>query len=521
MTLFLKAVVMRLTRRRNPRRLPLPPGPAGYPIIGNSSKIPDYLPWEAYDNMRKEHGGDLLYFQGLGHGLLILGTRATASELLDKRASIYSSRPAVALIELLGLSSWIFGAMPYIPKWRKHRRAFHQHLNRRLTNTFHPIVYEERDAFLSRLSKDSKNWTESLARCFRTTTIRAVYGFEEPQKNDALVAEAQSVIETAKEVGAPGWILTAAFSLMPRFMNVDAGRAVLPLPGARMLRDMALRLRESIANPFREASEEVANGAPRVYPSLAAGILSGAGVQVDEETSFNSATKAPSDCSLEQIGRDVCATAYLAGSETTVASAQGIILALASHPDVQHRAQAEIDALLASENRLPLVSDRPNLPFVHAIVKEAVRWHTVVPLGFPRMNMEDDEYNGYFIPKGTYILPNTWAIMHDPEIFPNPFDFDPSRYINVQGKVDSTLPSPETSGAFGFGRRICPGSHFSDDALFIFVASLLTTFNITPPRDEHGNPIHLELKVQSRVVASPVPFECEFTVRPGREALVG
>lgn len=56
-------------------------------------------------------GGDLLYFQGLGHGLLILGTRATASELLDKRAAIYSSRPAVALIELYVSSSQKFSRL--------------------------------------------------------------------------------------------------------------------------------------------------------------------------------------------------------------------------------------------------------------------------------------------------------------------------------------------------------------------------------------------------------------------------
>ena len=109
----------------------------------------------------------------------------------------------------------------------------------------------------------------------------------------------------------------------------------------------------------------------------------------------------PNRAPLEQIARGVCAVAYvgklsglehhisatyhdfgqsIAGAETTVSSATALLYVLASYPKVQAKAQAEIDAVVGSD-RLPLVTDREHLPYVHAIIKEVSRWYTVVPLG--------------------------------------------------------------------------------------------------------------------------------------------
>lgn len=70
----------------------------------------------------------------------------------------------------------------------------------------------------------------------------------------------------------------------------------------------------------------------------------------------------------------------IAGAETTVSSATAVLYVLATYPDVQAKAQAEIDSVIGLD-RLPLVKDRGELPYTHAIVKEVSRWYTVVPLG--------------------------------------------------------------------------------------------------------------------------------------------
>jgi cytochrome P450 len=80
---------------------------------------------------------------------------------------------------------------------------------------------------------------------------------------------------------------------------------------------------------------------------------------------------------------------------------------MALSPDVQRKAQQELDAVLG-ENRLPQCKDRENLPYIDALVKEVFRWHPVAPMGIPHVSTEDDICEGYFIPKGSSILTNLW-----------------------------------------------------------------------------------------------------------------
>ena len=79
------------------------------------------------------------------------------------------------------------------------------------------------------------------------------------------------------------------------------------------------------------------------------------------------------------------------------------------YPNIQAQAQAEIDDVIGND-RLPTVEDRERLPFVSALVTEALRWHTVVPTSIPHRVMEDDLHDGYLIPKGALIIPNIWYV---------------------------------------------------------------------------------------------------------------
>jgi cytochrome P450 len=83
---------------------------------------------------------------------------------------------------------------------------------------------------------------------------------------------------------------------------------------------------------------------------------------------------------------------------------------MAMHYDAQKRAQAEIDAVITSENRLPDINDRESMPYVCAIIKETLRCGTVAPFGIPHQLRENDTSNGYFIPKGSVVMVNTWYL---------------------------------------------------------------------------------------------------------------
>jgi len=82
---------------------------------------------------------------------------------------------------------------------------------------------------------------------------------------------------------------------------------------------------------------------------------------------------------------------------------------MALHPEIQKKAQADIEKV--APNRLPTFDDYDSLPYIKAIIKEILRWGTVAPLGLPHRVMEDDVYEGYFIPKGATVISNIWYML--------------------------------------------------------------------------------------------------------------
>jgi cytochrome P450 len=212
----------------------------------------------------------------------------------------------------------------------------------------------------------------------------------------------------------------------------------------------------------------------------------------------------------ENVVKQVLGSMYQAGVDTTVSSMSSLFVALTLHPEVQKRAQAQIDSVI-SRDRLPTFEDRSRLPYVEAICKELLRWQINLPLGFPHASTQDYIYRGFFIPKGSITLTNSWAILHDPEVYPDPETFKPERFLNDDGTFRD---DPTISLAFGAGKRICPGRHLVDTTLFIVTACVLSIFNVTKARDENGHEIPVTTMVEAySTLTRPVKFECSITPR--------
>lgn len=74
------------------------------------------------------------------------------------------------------------------------------------------------------------------------------------------------------------------------------------------------------------------------------------------------------------------ASLYSGGADTTVSAIYGFFKAMVLFPDVQRKAQMELDRVIGNE-RLPSFADRPHLPYIEALVSEVLRWNNVVALG--------------------------------------------------------------------------------------------------------------------------------------------
>ncbi|KAJ7677836.1 cytochrome P450 [Mycena polygramma] len=203
----------------------------------------------------------------------------------------------------------------------------------------------------------------------------------------------------------------------------------------------------------------------------------------------------------EELGMDREMTGYLsgvlieAGSQTTAAYLQSLVLALIAYPEAQKKVHEEIDRVVGG-NRMPTLEDLENMPYIRALILENHRFRPVRPLLIPHSeSLSAIQYNGYIIPKGATIFVNAWGIFHDPELFDDPESFIPNRYLLTE---NGTKPGVDAGGdlrtnlAFGVGRRICPGIHVAQHTINLNVMNLLWAFNFDKDIDADGNPLEVD-----------------------------
>ncbi|KIJ25389.1 hypothetical protein M422DRAFT_273670 [Sphaerobolus stellatus SS14] len=467
-----------------PARPPLPPGPKGWPLIGNYLDIPKTKEWLNLDKWFKEHG-DIVYYQLFGKGILALGSLNRCHEIFEKRSSIYSSRPG--LIMLNKLSGWDFAlvTLPYGSTWRKHRQAFHQYFNMNVAPKYRSMQLKGARGLLRQLldCPDHDALRRILRSSFAEIIMETVYGYEVAPVNDPYMEITELAATAMLECLTPGRFLV---EVLPLLQYIPSW-----LPGAEFKRLAAKWKAATIAMDHGTAK-------PSVVTSMTQRIS-------DQEESGRD--------ELEKVLKNTAGVAFAGGTDTTMSAVTVFFLTMAMHPEAQKKAQAEIDSVIGS-HRLPDFSDRDSLPYVNAILKETLRWQTIVPLSktdTPHLSTQDDVYDGYFIPKGTIIIGGSWTILHDPAVYPDPFEFKPERFIK-NGKIDPDVLDPYVA-IFGYGRRVCPGRYFADDTAYIMIVSILASLNISAPLDENGRPKQLICDMDDGIVSFPKPFDCDIKPR--------
>ncbi|KAB0792123.1 hypothetical protein PPYR_14084 [Photinus pyralis] len=175
---------------------------------------------------------------------------------------------------------------------------------------------------------------------------------------------------------------------------------------------------------------------------------------------------------------------FMAGTETSAKALAFAFLYLTLNPDIQTRAQEEIDAVLG-RHRLPTLEDRSRLKYVECVVLESIRMFADLGFSLPYRTLKDTHLNGYFIPKDTIIIGSLRGVLMDESSgWTNPEAFQPERFIK-----DGRVQIPENYIPFGLGKRRCLGETLAKANVFLFVAGLLQQFNFSivpgePPTEE-------------------------------------
>ncbi|KAF8168214.1 cytochrome P450 [Crassisporium funariophilum] len=492
LTIFGSLLLFRYwTKKAN--KYPLPPGPGGYPIIGNIHDVPHEYAWLTYSDWAKKYG-HITYLNILGNPTIILNSAKAAIELLETRSSNYSDRPRMIMAnELMGWE-WDFAHMAYSDKWRRHRRAFHQYFQPRNLASYYSIQKQVTLTLLEQLSQSPNAFVAHVRQHVGSIVLKVAYGYEVKAENDFYIKLAKEAIQPLFLVVHAGTYLV---EYLPLLKNIPTW-----FPGATFKRQAEIwsRTAKDLCDiPFDKVKQAMANGvAEQSFVSDNLERLNGEGLSNPEE---------------EEIIKNCAGIAYLAGSDTTASLMLSWMLAMAHYPDVQKRAQAELDSVIG-RSRLPDFSDRPSLPYIEALLLETLRWSTVTPLALPHRALQDDIYDGYLIPKGVTITVNAWyvlGILHDPELYPDPFQFKPERFVEEEGKP--TCPDPTTVGAFGFGRRVCPGRYLATNSAWIAIVSILSAFNISKFVDETGKVVEPLIEYTDGLVTHPKPFKLQISPR--------
>ncbi|KAJ9590642.1 hypothetical protein L9F63_016313 [Diploptera punctata] len=191
-----------------------------------------------------------------------------------------------------------------------------------------------------------------------------------------------------------------------------------------------------------------------------------------------------------------------AGVDTTTATIRWFILFMAEYSDVQRKVQEEIDGLIG--NRAPTLEDLTMLPYTEAALAETQRIRSVVPVGIPHGSIEHTTLAGYHIPKGTMIVPLQWAVHMDPQHWSEPEVFKPERFLSQDGRFNK----PEAFIPFQTGKRMCVGEELGRMLLFLFGATIIHRFTVSPP-----DGVELDLEGECGITLTPKAQKLIFTSR--------
>ncbi|KAJ6555589.1 cytochrome P450 monooxygenase [Mycena vulgaris] len=465
------AALLLYQRSRRTRDASKPPGPPTLPIIGNLLDIPRSREVLTYNAMADKYG-DMVYLSVLNKNIFLISSARILNELFNQRSANYSDRPHSTMLNRLQ------GAM-----WRETRKMFHSQFQESVAPDLRPLQVKAAHDVLRQIIASPEDLFRHLHLHVAGFLMEIAYAMEMTPETAGLVGMADDVILAWSKIAVPGAYLVLRF--IPEWLIPGGGFH----KDARVAKKKALTARDV---PFNKVLAEIAEGtAP---PSFVSNLVSASGAGAD----------------LELI--KACAgTIYFA----IAISLNAFILAMIVYPEVQRKAQEELDAVVGKD-RLPDFSDQSSLPYCNAIVKEVLRWNPPAPLAIPHVTVENDEYNGYHIPARSIVIGNLWKILHDPEVYPDPTAFKPERFIASEngGKVSSVvLETFET--VFGPGRRICPGRFVATAQLFMTISSILSVFKIGPGLNESGKPVKVEPDFTYSLACHPLPFKYSISPRGG------
>ncbi|KAJ9567963.1 hypothetical protein OSB04_003929 [Centaurea solstitialis] len=473
---FLFYIVKKSSAKRCKKREP-PQAKGAWPIIGHLHLLGgSQLPHMVLGDMADKYGPIFTIKLGV-HQALVVSNGEIAKDCFTTNDKAFASRPKSEGTKLMAYNYAVFGLSSDGDYWRKVRKIVMSEVlsqqraemvGRIQVSELRESIKDIYDAWVENKESENSDMVKvEMSRWFGNLILNIMVRILSGKRfspNDEEGIRFQKVVK--KFFGLMGAFVVSDYIPYLKFLDVGGCIKAMKKTGEDLDNIFEGWLKEHKIG--RESTTQQSEG-DQTFISVLVSILQGV-----------SAEDFPYD--HDTIIKATCEQLLVAGLDTTSVTLTWALSLLLNNPKALKIAQDEIDEHVGKDRQVE-ESDLKNLVYLDVIIKETMRLYPPGPLSVPHESMEDCIVAGYNIPKGTRLLVNLWKMHRDPNIWSDPLEFRPERFlarhkdIDVKGKHFELLP-------FGSGRRICPGVSFALHVLRFTLATLIQQFMLKRPSNE-------------------------------------
>ncbi|XP_057498251.1 iridoid oxidase [Actinidia eriantha] len=490
------AMITEGRHRRSEELRQLPPGPKGWPVVGNIFQL-GWTPHESFARLARKHGPIMTLWLG-SMSTVVVSSSEVAREMFKNHDVVLAGRKIYeAMKGDYGNEGSLITAQ-YGPHWRMLRRLCTTEffVTSRL-NAMQGVRSRCIDQMVKFVADAGKSDTGAIdvGRFFFLMAFNLIGNliFSKDLLDPKSERGANFFYHAGKVMELAGKPNVADFLPILRWFDPQ---------GIRRKTQFHVERAFEIAGGFiRERMEGMEDGCGkekrRDYLDV---LLDYRGDGVEGPLRFSSRT-------INVIVFEM----FTAGTDTTTSTLEWAMAELLHNPKTLKKLQAELRSVIGGPNKKLKEKDMESLLYLKAVIKETLRLHPPLPFLVPHMAMDSCNMLGYHIPKETQILVNVWAIGRDPKTWEEPLKFKPERFmepnmVDYKGHHFEYIP-------FGSGRRMCPAIPLASQVLPLALGSLLHSFDWTLPEGvkpedmDMSERMGITLRKAVPLKAIPVPYK--------------
>ncbi|XP_009603326.1 cytochrome P450 77A2 [Nicotiana tomentosiformis] len=455
----LSSLIFLFSKKNKPKKLNLPPGPPGWPIVGNLFQVAHSgKPFFQYvRDLRPKYGSIFTLKMGT-RTMIIISSADLVHEALVQKGQVFASRPRENPTRtVFSCDKFTVNAAVYGPVWRSLRKNMVQNgLSSMKLKEFRNVRVTAMDKMIEKVQVEAKAnngvvWVLKNARFAVFCILLAMcFGVE---MDEQTIETIDQMMKTVLIVLDPR--LDDYLPILSPFFSKQRKRAM----------DVRKQQIETIV-PFIEKRRKILSNPDSDKTAASFSYL---------DTLFDLKVEGRNSAPTNPELVTLCSEFLNGGTDTTATAIEWAIARIIENPSIQSRLYEEIKNTVGDNKKVD-EKDIEKMPYLNAVVKELLRKHPPTYFSLTHAVIEPAKLGGYDIPTDANVEIFLPGISDDPKLWSEPEKFDPDRFFLGKEEADITGVTGVKMIPFGMGRRICPGLNMATVHVSLMLARLVQEF---------------------------------------------